>query len=289
MSLRENRGASPDVRSFVRAATIEIIPVKGYEQRLAAVPTDTTVTITCSPRFGLERTLGATEFAAAAGYTVVPHLAARQVTDETELKEFVGRLDAAGVRDLYVIGGDASEPAGIYSSAADLLDALGAIGHSLTSIGVACYPEGHPAISDDELMAALRLKQSLADYMVSQLCFDTDALLTWLRAVRSAGVTLPLHIGLAAPMQTRKLAELSLKIGVGSSLRYLTKQHGLIGTVLRGKSYRPEQVLIDMGSELTSPALNVERLHMFSFNQVTATVEWQRRLAGPSNSGDLES
>jgi methylenetetrahydrofolate reductase (NADPH) len=90
-------------------------------------------------------------------------------------------------------------------------------------------------------------------------------------------------------MQTRKLAELSLKIGVGSSLRYLTKQHGLIGTVLRGKSYRPEQVLIDMGSELTSPALNVERLHMFSFNQVTATVEWQRRLAGPSNSGDLES
>lgn len=181
------------------------------------------MTITCSPKFGLERTLAATEFAAAAGYHVIPHLAARQVADETELQGFLRRLDAGGVHDLYVIGGDAAQPAGSYASAAQLLDALGGLDHSLTSIGVAGYPEGHPAISDEELMAALHAKQPAADYLVSQLCFDADALIRWLRQIRDAGITLPLHLGLAAPMQTSKLAQLSLKIGIGSSLRYLTK------------------------------------------------------------------
>jgi methylenetetrahydrofolate reductase (NADPH) len=279
MSLRDTRGLTREIRSLVRNAKIEIIPVKGYEAKLAGVPADTTVTITCSPKFGLERTLAATEFAAAAGYTVVPHLAARQVADETELKEFIRRLGAAGVRHLYVIGGDAAEPAGKFTSSAELLDSLGGIDHGLTSIGVACYPEGHPAIPDDVLAEALRIKQPVADYMVSQLCFDVKTLVRWLHATREAGITLPLHIGLAAPMQTRRLAELSLRIGVGSSLRYLGKQHGLIGNLLRGKAYRPEQLLVDLGADLTSPEMNVERLHMFSFNQVAPTAEWQQRVA----------
>jgi methylenetetrahydrofolate reductase (NADPH) len=270
---------TPGIRSLVRNAKIEIIPIKGYEAKVADVPAGTTVTITCSPKFGLERTLAATEFAAAAGYTVVPHLAARQVVDETELKEFVRRLGAAGVAHLYVIAGDAAEPAGIFTSSAELLDSLGGIDHGLTSIGVACYPEGHPGIPEDVLAQALRAKQPVADYMVSQLCFDVRTLVQWLRVTREAGITLPLHIGLAAPMQTRKLGELSLKIGVGSSLRYLSKQHGLIGNVLRGKTYRPEQLLVDMGEDLTSPQMNIERLHMFSFNQVAATAEWQLRVA----------
>jgi methylenetetrahydrofolate reductase (NADPH) len=280
MTLREHHGITPEIRSLVRSAKIEIIPIKGYDRKLAEVPAGTTVTVTCSPKFGIERTLAATEFAAAAGYDVVPHLAARQVADETELKEFVRRLDAADVHNLYVIAGDAAEPAGIYSSSLQLLEALGGIGHSLTSIGVACYPEGHPAIPDDVLLAALLAKQPVANYMVSQLCFDPGAVLRWLRSVRAAGVTLPLHLGLAAPMQTTKLAQLSLKIGVGSSLRYLSKQHGLVGNLLRGKSYRPEQLLVDMGPELGSPVSDVERLHMFSFNQVAATVEWQQHVAG---------
>lgn len=278
MSLREHRGITPEIRTLARSAKIEIIPLRGYEQKLAEVPRDTTVTITCSPRLGLERTLAATEIAAAAGYDVVPHLAARQVVDETELKEFVRRLEAAGVRNLYVIGGDAARPAGIYSSSAELLDALGGLDHGLTSIGVACYPEGHPAIAGDVLLAALLAKQPVVHYMVSQLCFDAPALLGWLHGVREAGVTLPLHIGLAAPMQARRLAEISLEIGVGSSLRYLAKQHGLLGNLLRGKSYQPERLLVDMGPELVSRAMNVERLHLFSFNQVAATADWQRRV-----------
>ncbi|MFC4948660.1 methylenetetrahydrofolate reductase [Pseudonocardia sp. GCM10023141] len=282
MSLRGSPATTPEIRTLVRNAKIEIIPTKGHEAQLAEVPAGTTVTITCSPKFGLERTLAATEYAAAVGYTVVPHLAARQVADEATLKEFVRRLEAAAVTNLYVIAGDAAEPAGKYTSSAELLESLAGLDHGLTSIGVACYPEGHPSIPDDVLAEALRAKQPMAHYMVSQLCFDARTLVCWLRAARKAGIDLPLHIGLAAPMETRKLAALSLRIGVGSSLRYLSKQHGLVGNLLRGKAYRPEQVLEGMGADLTSPELNVERLHLFSFNQVAATVAWQQRVAAPT-------
>jgi methylenetetrahydrofolate reductase (NADPH) len=274
----EARRTTPAIRALVRTAKIEIIPVKGFEAKLAEVPAGATVSITCSPTFGLERTLTAAEIAAAAGYDVVPHLAARQVTDEVELKEIVRRLDVAGVPNLYVIAGDAPEPAGLFADSGELLDALGQIDHSLSSIGVACYPEGHPAIPDALLTDALLAKQPAADYMVSQLCFDVDALLGWTRSVRAAGVTLPLHLGLAAPMQLHKLAELSLRIGVGSSLRYLRKQNGLISGLLTGTAYRPEQLLVDLGDQLASPDLDIRRLHLFSFNQVAATAAWQQRI-----------
>src|SRR5438128_10741826 len=118
MGSRDPRGISPQVRALALGAKIEIIPTRDFARRLAVVPRGATVTITCSPKFGVERTLAAAELAAGDGYHVVPHLAARQVADEAELKELVARLGAAGVHDLYVIGGDAPVPAGIFSSAA---------------------------------------------------------------------------------------------------------------------------------------------------------------------------
>jgi methylenetetrahydrofolate reductase (NADPH) len=268
------------VHSLIRAANIEVIPLKGAEVKVRALPSGTTVTITCSPKFGLERTLEHVESAARAGYPVVPHLAARQVTDKAELRAFVERVGAAGVTDLYVIGGDADEPAGRYASAADLLRDLAELDHPLERIGVGCYPEGHPKISDAALFEALQEKQQYADYMVSQLCFEVGALVGWLSRARAAGIRLPLRVGLAAPMSTRKLAELSLKIGVGASVRYLTKQHGLVGNLLRGTSYRPQDLLSDIDPAILGDPSNVEGVHLFSFNQIDATVDWQQQIEG---------
>ncbi len=275
-------GPSADavVRDLVASANIEIIPLKGAEQKVLALARDTTVTITCSPKLGLERTVEHVERAARAGYRVVPHLAARQVADRAELRTFVDRVTAAGVTDLYIIGGDAAEPAGRFTSAVELLRELAEFDHSITRVGVACYPEGHPKIPDDLLLEALLHKQGTADYMVSQLCFESEAIVGWLGRARAAGITLPLRIGLAAPMSTRKLAELSLRIGVGSSVRFLSKQHGMVGNLVLGHSYRPQDLLAEIDPRvLADPAL-VEGLHLFSFNQVDATVGWQRSTVG---------
>jgi methylenetetrahydrofolate reductase (NADPH) len=46
-----------------------------------------------------------------------------------------------------------------------------------------------------------------------------------------------------------------------------------------GGSYRPEQLLYAMGNDIAWSDLNVEGLHLFSFNQVDITTAWQRQFS----------
>jgi methylenetetrahydrofolate reductase (NADPH) len=267
------------VGSLIAAANLEVIPLKGSEVGIADVPAGTTVTITCSPKFGLQRSLDHVAAAVRGGHRVIPHLAARMVASEDELRGFVTALSGLGVQDLYVIAGDGDTPLGEFADAESVLLALRRMGIRFQRVGVGCYPEGHPKIGDRALMSALLRKQQYADYMVSQMCFDADQLSGWLGATRRAGVTLPLRIGLAAPMKVTRLVELSMKIGVGQSLRYLTKQKGLVGNLVLGRSYAPEQLLLDLGGALTSAELAIDGVHLFSFNQIEACLAWQQNVA----------
>lgn len=268
---------SARIAELARTGDIEVIPLKSVQEQLTSIPAETMVAVTCSPKFGLDRTIEYVERLVKAGHRVRPHLAARQVPDKAYLVEFVERMQGLGVTDLFVPGGDADEPAGSYASSAELLEDLSTMDHGFT-ISVTCYPEGHPKISDEELFKALQQKQPNAHFMISQLCFDAHAFKVWLAETRHAGITLPLKLGLAAPMNPVKLADLSLKIGVGQSVRFLSKQHGVVGSLLRGKFYKPEKLLAEMGDVLVAPEMNVHSLHLFSFNQVTATVDWQRKV-----------
>jgi methylenetetrahydrofolate reductase (NADPH) len=285
MALRTSPGAAGGpaaeaaVRTLVGDADIEVIPLRSANEKLKAIPEGATVAVTTSAKLGLDRTLEFAGQAMRAGYDVVPHLAARQLAGEEELRWFTGRLGELGISRLYLIGGDATPPAGPYDSSLQVLEALRHMDHGLRRIGVACYPEGHPKISDAVLAEALRGKQPYAAYMVSQLCFNPEVLVSWLRRVRGAGITLPLHIGLAAPMQVTKLVRLGPQIGVGASVRYLAKQHGFIGNMLKGGAYQPESLLLEMGHALTEPELGIAGLHLFSFNQVEESVRWQRNIA----------
>ena len=124
--------------------------------RLVSAPIETTLrnptrgpsASTASPSMGLERTVGTAERLAAAGYTVVPHLAARMVSGRAELVELVDRLTAAGITNVFVPGGDA-DPVGDYHDAVSLLEDLTAIGSPFAHVGVTGYPESHPKIHDD--------------------------------------------------------------------------------------------------------------------------------------------
>lgn len=255
---------------LVAAATLEIIPLKGAQDQINAAPADAAITVTCSPKFGLDRTLDFCALAARSGRRVVPHLAARMVTSRRALIDFVDRISDLGVTDLYVIGGDSETPAGPYSEACQILEELQQRDHALTRLGIGCYPEGHPHIGSDELWAALARKQRLATYMVSQICFDATVLRDWLTEARQRGVSLPLRVGVAGPLKITRLAELSLKLGVGQSLRYLGKQHGMVGNVLRGRAYDPGSFVSAMAG-----TVGIEGIHVFSFNQVAEFVAWR--------------
>ncbi|KAH7889616.1 methylenetetrahydrofolate reductase-domain-containing protein [Phlebopus sp. FC_14] len=71
-------------------------------------------------------------------------------------------------------------------------------------IGVAAYPEGHPdnEIDDDGDITTLKEKVDAgADFIVTQLFYDTDCFLDWVKRVRSRGITIPIIPGVM-PIQT---------------------------------------------------------------------------------------
>jgi methylenetetrahydrofolate reductase (NADPH) len=271
----EQRGLS----GLLRDPRYEVIPVKGIEQKVAALPYGATVTVTASPALGIDRTLDVSTALAARGFSVVPHLAARMISGRGHLERLVQRLEGSNIREAFVIGGDATPPAGAYADAGDLLDELAGLAHPFARIGVGGYPEGHPLVPDDGLMEALLRKQGHASHVVTQLCFDADALAVWAADIRAAGVTLPVLVGLPGVVERKRLAEISLKSGVGASLRYLRKHGREIVTLARSRRYDPTRLAVEVADRAADVSLGLRGVHLFTFNQVEPTRDWVARHA----------
>jgi methylenetetrahydrofolate reductase (NADPH) len=252
----------------------EVIPVQGIEQKVAALPYGATVTVTASPKLGIDRTFDVSTALAARGFKVVPHLAARMVTGRGHLERLVQQVEGSSVREVFVVGGDADPPAGDYADAGDLLEELAGISHQFARIGVGAYPEGHPVATDEQLLEALLRKQPFASHVVTQLCFDARALAEWTVEMRAAGLSLPIAVGLPGVVERRKLAEISLKSGVGASLRYLRKHGRQIVTLARSRRYDPTPLAGEMAEYAADPALGLRGAHLFTFNQVEPTRDW---------------
>ena len=271
---------SERVALLLTAPRFEIIPVRGIEDRLAGLPAGSRVTVTASPAHGQARTIDVAERLAASGYEVIPHLSAKMTSGRRELAAFIERLAAAGIGEAFVVGGDASPPAGPYHEAGDLLDELAGLDHPFTRIGVGGYPEGHPLASDAKLLEALRRKQRHAAYVVTQLCFDAGVLVEWMRAIRTEGIDLPVVVGLPGVVERRKLAEISLRTGVGASLRYLRKNRRQLVALMRSRRYDPTALTRAVADRLDDDGLTAAGAHLFTFNQVDATYGWVRSLTG---------
>jgi methylenetetrahydrofolate reductase (NADPH) len=261
---------------LLRRPRFEILPLDGIEERvLSHLGTDVKVTVTASPRKGLEATLALSERLARAGYPVVPHLSARLVRDRVHLEEVLERLLAAGVRELFVPAGDAQEP-GEFQGAADLLAAMGSLRARFDEIGITGYPETHHLISDEETIQAMFAKAPMATCIISQICFDTDVIARWIAEVRRRGTTLPIWIGLPGSVEHAKLVRISMKIGLGESARFLRRHGNWVSRVLT-RQFKPDPLLRGLAPTLADPAANVGGFHLYTFNEVEQTERWRRR------------
>jgi methylenetetrahydrofolate reductase (NADPH) len=266
----------PSVADLLRNSRFELLPLDGIEEQvLEHLDTDTKVTVTASPRKGLEATLELSERLSNAGYPVVPHLSARLVRDRAHLEEVLARLSSAGIRELFVPAGDATEP-GEFQSAADLLDAMGEARTQFDRIGITGYPESHHLISDEETIRAMFAKAEMATDIVSQLCFDPATIAWWIGAVRARGVRLPIWIGLPGCVDYAKLVRISMKIGMAESARFLSHQRGWISRLLT-KQFQPSKLLDGLAQIVEEPDAGVGGFHLYTFNEVGRTERWRRR------------
>ena len=256
----------------------EIIPLKGIEKKLGGLPPGSDVAITCSPDKGIPATLDLTRRLMNSGFTLIPHIAARMVEDEAHLRDILGQLDGLGVHRIFVVGGDAEQPAGNFDSSLQLLQLMSTLDHGIDVVGIGAYPEGHPLIDDLTLSRFLQEKQPFAAYMVTQMCFDPEAIVDWLRRIRAEGVDLPVHIGVPGVGERAKLLRVALKIGVGQSARFLRSNLGLVGRMIKPGGYSPDELLLGLAPHFDMPPYGIEGVHFYSFNQIESTEKWRAEM-----------
>lgn len=260
--------------AWCREPLIEVMPLKSLATQIPYLPPDARVHVTHPPG----RTPEVTANAAARlrrsrpDLTVVPHLAARRIGGRAHLAELIGILQDAGVGDALIVAGDATDtPAGDYAGGLPLIQDIRQLYPDFGTIAVPGYPDGHPFISDAQLVEALAGKAPWANAIVTQICFDPKLIVAWLQGLAERGIDLPVYIGVPGPLKYSRLLRIGTQIGVGASLRFLRRH----GSMLAG-IYSPDTFLHELAQALDAADLRVAGLHINTFNQVDASERWRK-------------
>lgn len=273
--------ARDGVEVLLESPRWELLPFESFEEQHRQVPSGQTITITASPDKGIEPTIDlAVETAEETSYNIVPHLAARAIRDREQLGNIVDRIQDAGITDIFVPGGDNETPVGEFDSAHDLLIALDELGYEFDEVGITGYPEGHPIISNQELRDATERKREYATYIVTQICYDPEAVIAWIEETRDQGIELPVYVGLPGVMNYQRLLGISRKVGVGDSLKFIRKTSGILATIKRmiGSRgvYKPDELIDGLAPHATDERLGIAGLHAYTFNRVEDTASWRK-------------
>jgi methylenetetrahydrofolate reductase (NADPH) len=217
-----------------------------------------------------------------AGFAPVPHISARNIASFTQLNDFLARLKGeAGVSRALVIGGDAEHQVGPYASALAALRTGAFQRQGICNVGVACYPEPHRRVDTAQLDVALADKiaflhhEGFDAWLVSQFCFDADAIVAMAKKIRSTGITLPLRIGLAGPADIRTIWKYALHCGIGNSVRVLGTRVDAISNLL--VRHTPDRLVAELAdARKHDPSLGIAGVHFFAFGGVAGAARWAR-------------
>jgi len=255
--------------------TFELIPLKNVREQAAALPRGAEISVTASPGKGIEATVELAIELEGTGLRAIPHLSARMIRDRTHLATILARLRDAGIDRAFVVGGDADEP-GEFLDGLSLLRAMADLGDAPAELGCPCYPQGHPDIPDEALAQALRDKAPFVQYMTTQLCFDPSAIETFIADRRVEGIDLGVKLGIPGVAEIPKLMSISARIGVRDASKFVLRNYRFVGQLLKsGGIYKPSRLMQDLAPVIADPVAGVIGLHVYTFNNVPATVAWR--------------
>jgi methylenetetrahydrofolate reductase (NADPH) len=204
--------------------------------------------------------------------TAMAHLTCAAHTRE-ELADILTRYAQAGIRNVLALGGDPPKdlnlPPGELKYACDLV-AL-ARGIDAFSIGVAVFPEGHPASTDrdtDRRRQAEKLAE--ADFGLSQFFFEPQVWFDYLDDLDRLGVSTPVTPGIM-PVTNVKSVKRMAELSGAAFPRWLEDR-------LRAVEHDADamhRVGVEAATELCEAlrAGGVERFHFYTLNRSTATRE----------------
>lgn len=218
----------------------------------------------------------------------IPHLTCVGHTEE-EIDNILQRYAAAGVSNILALRGDPPRDRSDYDHSKDVFPQAACLvefikrfsGHRDPrgfGIGVAGFPEGHPA-TPNRLLEMDHLKAKIdagADYICTQLFFDNRDFFDFRDRCALAGIHVPVIAGImpvTSLSSMKRMAELAGGARFPARLLKALQRGGNSPEAIRqvGLHYATEQCadLLDQG---------VAGIHFYTLNQSTATREICQRL-----------
>ena len=284
---------SPQAASLVNGFSLEMTgkDIAGLEEARETIPQGTKVNVTFLGNEDLEMRVAAAKAVKEMGFVPVPHLSARRLESETQLEEFLARLQEVGATEhVFAVGGDPAEPAGPYPDSLTLIRSGVLQKYGAREVSIAGYPEGHPDISDDVLWSHLDEKvlalaqQGLDAVILTQFAFDTAPVTAWIDAVRARGIDAPIRIGTPGPAGVKRLLGFARRFGIGANAM-IVKKYGFSLTNLMGTA-GPDRFVSDLATLLADdPKSGDVKLHFYTFGGLAATSTWAREFVAAQSSG----
>jgi methylenetetrahydrofolate reductase (NADPH) len=219
-----------------------------------------------------------------AGLDPIPHVPARFVLDEADLKTRISAFAGeAGVTSMLVLGGGAPTPIGKFDAAIQLLRTDVFQANGVKRIGVAGHPEGNADITkihgEAALLAALGEKQAylkangLAGFIATQFLFEAGPVAYWASMLRDNGIDMPVHVGIPGPATIKTLVKYAAMCGVGNSARFIRKQALNITKLLTVNT--PDEFIEQLAVlHFDRPELAIAAPHLYPFGGFEKMFDW---------------
>lgn len=271
-----------NVRTLMQDFSLEMTgkDVEALREAAPVIPAGTRINVTFLGNEDLDMRVTAAKAVKELGFIPVPHISARRLRSEDELKEFLQALaDVDAVKHVFAVGGDPAEPMGPYGSSLEMLQSGIFPDFGVEDVSIAGYPEGHPDISDEILARELNGKvdllkeQNLSGVILTQFGFDTDPVAKWLNELAAQNIAIPVRIGVPGPAGIKRLLGYAKRFGVASSAG-IVKKYGFSLTNLMG-SAGPDKFLRNLAEEAsTSNYQGTVGVHFYTFGGMAKTAEW---------------
>lgn len=286
-------GLSPAAATaaFLGTASIEITPKQIEKLPLlkSKLQPGSRVFIALIDAGDLSAQIDATRQLRANGFDPVPHVPARFVKDEADLKARIKALADAGADTMLVLGGGAPEPIGTYDAAIQLLETGVFQANGVKRIGLAGHPEGNPDITkihgEAVLLKALKQKQDyltahgLEGFIATQFLFEAEPVAEWAKGLRAAGIDLPIFVGVPGPATIKTLVKYAAMCGVGNSARFIRKQAMNLTKLLTVNT--PDDFVGGLAQlHYGRPELGIAGPHLYPFGGFDKLFDWLETVKG---------
>ena len=282
----ESAATGASLGAFLEGFSMEVMPRTSakVEDFKALLPAGTRVYIAHIEGTPIEEMIETAKRLHEDGFPVMPHFPARIIKDKATLEDWIKRYQGeAGVDQALLLAGGVEKPVGDFHSSMQMMETGLFDQYGFKRLHVAGHPEGNKDIDTDgstkNVDEAMLWKQAFSERtdaemaIATQFAFDAKPIAAWAERLKAAGITLPIHVGIAGPAKLQTLIKFAVACGVGPSLKVLQKRAMDMSKLLL--PYEPTEVVAELAAyKAANPDSLIEQVHFFPLGGIKTNANW---------------